>query len=157
MKKIHFIGIGGIGVSGLARYMKEQGYEITGSDLVQTKITQALKQDGIIVNTPHNAKNITNQDLVVHTSIASSDNVEIKEALKKGIKVLSRKDFLPIMLENKQVHSVCGAHGKSTTTAILSEIYSNSSAIIGAESKAFKSNMRFGKDKRFKRTFNDSK
>jgi UDP-N-acetylmuramate--alanine ligase len=141
--KIHFVGIGGIGLSGLARYMRENSHEITGSDIADTKLIQLLKEEGINVKIPHSAKNISDQDIVVHTAVAKPDNPELAEARKKGIKVLSRRAFLPYVVQDKKVLSVCGAHGKSTTSAILASVLNFSDAVIGAESKEFKSNMRY--------------
>ena len=140
--KVHFIGIGGIGISGLAQFMHFNGHEVTGSDISETVITKKLRDLGIKVTVPHDASSITNQDLVVHSAIIRPDNPEIKAANAKGIKVLARREALVQILENKKVYSVAGAHGKSTTTAILTAIMSGS-AIIGAESKAFGSNVRY--------------
>lgn len=140
--KIHFIGIGGIGISGLAQYMHFNGHEVTGSDISDTVITKKLRDLGIKVTVPHNANSITDQDLVVHSAIIRPDNPEIKAANAKGIEVLARREALVQMLKDRKVYSVAGAHGKSTTTAILTAIMSGS-AIIGAESKAFGSNVRY--------------
>jgi len=140
--KIHFVGIGGIGLSGLARYMQKNGHSVSGSDIAETKLTKALRNDGIEVNIPHSKENIKDQDLVVHTAVAKPDNPELLEAKRKGIKTLSRREFLPYVVNDKKVFSVCGAHGKSTTSAILASILRDTNAIIGAESKDFGSNMR---------------
>ncbi len=140
--KIHFIGIGGIGISGLAQFMHFNGHEVTGSDISDTIITKKLRDLGIKVTVPHDASSITNQDLIVHSAIIRPDNPEIKAANAKGIKVLARREALVQILKDKKVYSVAGAHGKSTTTAILTAIMSGS-AIIGAESKAFGSNVRY--------------
>lgn len=140
--KIHFIGIGGIGISGLAQYMHFQGHEVSGSDISDTVITQKLRKLGITVTVPHNASAITNQDLVVHSAIIRPDNPEIIEAKAKGIEVLARREALLQILNTSKVYAVAGAHGKSTTTAILTAIMEGS-AIIGAESKAFGSNVRY--------------
>ncbi|MDA7817266.1 UDP-N-acetylmuramate--L-alanine ligase [Sulfurimonas sp.] len=140
--KIHFIGIGGIGISGLAQYMHYQGHEVTGSDISDTIITKKLRDLGIGVTVPHDASAITNQDLVVHSAIISPENPEIVEAKSKDIEVLARREALLKILNKSKVYSVAGAHGKSTTTAILTSIMSGS-AIIGAESKAFGSNVRY--------------
>ena len=141
--KIHFVGIGGIGLSGLARYMKKRGCEISGSDIAETKLTKQLRNEGIEVNIPHSASNIKKPDLVVHTAVAKPDNPELVEAKNRGIKVLSRRGFLPYVVNDKKVLAVCGAHGKSTTSAMLASIVKDSDAIIGAESKDFGSNMRY--------------
>jgi len=140
--KIHFIGIGGIGISGLAQYMHYKGHEVSGSDIKDTIITQKLRKLGITVTVPHSYEAITNQDLVVHSAIISPTNPEIVAANEKGIEVLARREALLKILDDKKVYSVAGAHGKSTTTAILASIM-NGSAIIGAESKSFGSNVRY--------------
>ncbi len=140
--KIHFIGIGGIGISGLAQYMHFKGHEVSGSDIAETIITKKLEKLGISVQIPHTQDAITDQDLVVHSAIISPENPEVLAAKAKGIKVLARREALPYILENSKVYSVAGAHGKSTTTAILASIMSGS-AIIGAESKALGSNVRY--------------
>lgn len=142
--KIHFIGIGGIGISGLAQYMLYKGHEISGSDISDTVITQKLKKMGITVTVPHDASAISNQDLVIHSAIIRPDNPEIVAAKEKGIEVLARREALLRILSDSKVYSIAGAHGKSTTTAILTSIM-DGSAIIGAESKAFGSNVRYEK------------
>lgn len=139
--KIHFIGIGGIGISGLAKFMLAQGHEVSGSDMSETIITKRLRELGMGLTIPHNASAITDQDLVVHSAIIRPDNVEVVEAKEKNIEVLARREALPLIVKDKKVYAVCGAHGKSTTTAILSSIMAGS-AIIGAESKEFKDNVR---------------
>lgn len=140
--KIHFIGIGGIGISGLAQYMHFIGHKVSGSDITDTVITKKLRSIGIDVSVPHSADAITDQDLVIHSAIIGADNPEVVAAKAKGIKVLARREALVEILKNKKVYSVAGAHGKSTTTAILTSIMEGS-AIIGAESKAFGSNVRY--------------
>ena len=143
--KIHFIGIGGIGISGLAQYMHFKGHEVSGSDIADTIITKKLRDLGITVTVPHSQNAITDQDLVVHSAIIRPDNPEVVEAKAKGIEVLARREALHHILDDRKVYSVAGAHGKSTTTAILTSIM-NGSAIIGAESKEFGSNVRYCKN-----------
>ena len=140
--KIHFIGIGGIGISGLAQYMHFQGHEVSGSDIKETIITKKLRDMGIVITVPHDAKAINKQDLVIHSAIIKDDNPEIITAKAKGIEVIPRRKALSKILADKKVYSVAGAHGKSTTTAILASIMEGS-AIIGAESKEFASNVRY--------------
>ncbi len=139
--KIHFIGIGGIGISGLAKFMLAQGHEVSGSDISETAITKELEKLGMDLTIPHNTSAIKEQALVIHSAIIRPDNVEVIAANKKNIKVLARREALPFILEGKQVYAVCGAHGKSTTTAILSSVLEGS-AVIGAESKQFGNNVR---------------
>ena len=140
--KIHFIGIGGIGISGLAQYMQYKGHTVSGSDIKETLITKKLRSLGIDITIPHASSAITDQDLVVHSAIIRPDNPEIVAAKAKGIEVLARREALLKILDDRKVYSVAGAHGKSTTTAILASIMEGS-AIIGAESKAFGSNVRY--------------
>jgi UDP-N-acetylmuramate--alanine ligase len=142
MKSIHFVGIGGIGLSALARYLKKEGYTVSGSDMKETKITKALVQEGIDVCIPHCPEIIKNQDIVIYSAAVKDTNVELIEARKKGIMTLSRKDALPLILKEKRVFSVCGAHGKSTTSAMLASMV-DGSVIIGAESKQFDTNMHY--------------
>ena len=139
--KIHFIGIGGIGISGLAQYMHYKGHTVSGSDIARNKLVKKLIDLGIPVTIPHDPAAITDQDLVIHSAIIRPDNVEVKAAAAQGIEVLPRREALLRMLHDREVYAVAGAHGKSTTSAILAAIM-DGSAIIGAESKAFGSNIR---------------
>lgn len=140
--KIHFIGIGGIGISGLAQFLHLQGHEVSGSDIADGVITKKLRALGINITIPHNPSAITDQDLVIHSAIIKPTNPEIIQANAKNIKILARREALLDILHHAEVYAVAGAHGKSTTTAILTAIMSGS-AIIGAESKAFDSNIRY--------------
>jgi UDP-N-acetylmuramate--alanine ligase len=140
--KVHFIGIGGIGLSALARFLQKNGYEVSGSDMKRTHITDKLTQEGIKVSIPQDAKNITDQDIVIHSAAIKEDNVELIEAKRRGLVVLSRKESLPMILKDKRVYAVAGAHGKSTTSAMLASVIEGS-VLIGAESKQFGSNMHY--------------
>jgi len=141
--KIHFIGIGGIGLSAIARYLKKKGFDIQGSDIKHTSLTKKLQNEGIKVFIPQKEKNISDDiEKIVYTAVAKENNPERLAANKKGIKTYSRREFLPFIVKDKKVLSVCGAHGKSTTTAILASILNDANALIGAESKEFGSNTR---------------
>jgi len=140
--KIHFVGIGGIGLSGIARLLKSYGHEISGSDIAKTTLTKKLENEGIKVTIPHSSDAIDNQDLVIYTAVVKEDNPEIVEAKKRGIKTISRREALKLIVNDKKVYSICGAHGKSTTSAILASILKDTNALIGAESKDFNSNTR---------------
>ncbi|CAD7288538.1 UDP-N-acetylmuramate--L-alanine ligase [Campylobacter suis] len=142
MKKVHFIGIGGIGISAIARFLNEKGYTISGSDIKESKTTQELRAEGIEVITPHCKEAIKDQDFVVYSAAIKPENIELAEAKSKNIQCYSRKEILPFVLNDKKVFSVAGAHGKSTTSAMLSSLIEGS-AIIGAVSKQFGSNMRY--------------
>ena len=140
--KVHFIGIGGIGLSALARFLQYRGYKVSGSDIKETPITKQLEKEGIEVSIPQDLSNIKNQDLVIYSAAVMEDNPEILEAKKQNLLLFSRKDALSIIMQKTKNYCVCAAHGKSTTTAILSSIL-NSSATIGAISKEFGSNFRY--------------
>ncbi len=144
IRKVHFIGIGGIGISAIARFLHEKGHKISGSDIKESKTTLELKDEGIEVVTPHCKEAIKDQDFVVYSAAIKEDNIELVEARRKGIKCFSRKEILPYVLEDKCVFAVAGAHGKSTTSAMLASLIEGS-VIIGAISKQFGSNMRYAK------------
>lgn len=144
--KVHFIGIGGIGLSALARFLNFDGHEVCGSDIKSSLITKALEDEGIKVFTPQDAQNIKDDlDLVIYSAAVTDENPELIEARLKQIRTLSRKEALPIILGDKKNYCVAGAHGKSTTTAMLASIL-QSSALIGAISKDFGSNFRYVND-----------
>ena len=144
--KVHFIGIGGIGLSALARFLNHDGHEVCGSDMKSSPITKELQSEGIKVSCPQESTNITDDlDLVIYSAAVTDENPELIEARLKQIRTLSRKEALPIILGDKKNFCVAGAHGKSTTTAILASIL-NSSALIGAISKDFGSNFRYVND-----------
>jgi len=138
--KIHFIGIGGIGLSALARFLKFRGFNITGSDMKESPITKTLRDEGIEVSIPQSPSNITDQDMVIYSAAVKDSNPELKEARRQEKLVLTRKEALPFVLVDKKIFAVAGAHGKSTTSAMLSSIL-DCSMIIGAESKQYGSNM----------------
>jgi len=143
--KIHFIGIGGIGLSALARFLAHTGHSVCGSDMKASPITQELQKEGIEVHFPQSASNIKDPDIVIYSAAVSDENPELIESRIRQIRTLSRKEALPLILGDKKNYCVAGAHGKSTTTAILASIL-NSSALIGAISKDFDSNFRYVND-----------
>ena len=123
VKKIHFIGIGGIGMCGLAEYLLDKGYKVSGSDITRTFITDRLIKKGAYVKYGHKASNIEkNVDLVVITSAVKADNPEYKKAIAKGIKTIKRAQLLGDLVNNKFLIAVSGTHGKTTTTSILAKI-----------------------------------
>ncbi|QOG12520.1 UDP-N-acetylmuramate--L-alanine ligase [Arcobacter sp. FWKO B] len=140
--KVHFIGIGGIGLSAIARFLNFSGHSVSGSDMKESLITKKLVNEGIKVTVPHNSDTIDNQDIVIYSAAVKQNNCELQAAREKELKILSRKEALPLILSHSKNYCVAGAHGKSTTTAILTAIL-QSSALIGAESKEFDSNFRF--------------
>ncbi|MBI2574115.1 MAG: UDP-N-acetylmuramate--L-alanine ligase [Candidatus Wildermuthbacteria bacterium] len=148
---IHFIGIGGIGVSALARYYAAKGNRVTGSDLAESEITQALKKQGVRVFIgPHAAKNVPiNADVVVHSPAVQKDNPELREARKRQMKILSYPSALGELTKTHYTIAVSGTHGKSTTTAMLGLLLTKAgldpTVIVGTKLKEFgNSNVRVG-------------
>ena len=143
MKKIHFIGIGGIGLSALAKFLFNDGHKISGSDIKQTEITNDLATNyDAKVTIPHHAEAVEGVDRVIYSAAVRPNNPEYQKAKELGIELLSRKESLKSILGEKEVYAVGGAHGKSTTSAMLASIIPESNALIGAISKEFGSNVR---------------
>ncbi len=141
--KIHFIGIGGIGLSALAKFLANEGHTISGSDIKQTEITDDLATNfGAKVTIPHHRDAIDGVDRVIYSAAVRKNNPEYQRAIELDIEVLSRKEALVSILGDKEVYAVGGAHGKSTTSAILSSMLPHTNALIGAISKEFGSNVR---------------
>jgi hypothetical protein len=107
--KVHFIGIGGIGLSALARFLNFDGHEISGSDMKSSLITKALENEGIKISCPQSASNINDDfDLVIYSAAVTDENPELIEARLKQIRTLSRKEALPIILGDKKNYCVAG-------------------------------------------------
>ena len=118
--KVHFIGIGGIGVSSIAQYYLEKGHKISGSDLVASEITDFLKKKGVKIFIGNLAENISKDfDLVVHSPAVKEDNPELKKAKELGIKLQSYPEALGELTKNYFTIAISGAHGKSTTTSMI--------------------------------------
>lgn len=141
--KIHFIGIGGIGLSALAKFLFNDGHKISGSDIKQTEITNDLATNyDAKVTIPHHEDAVEGVDRVIYSAAVRPNNPEYQKAQELGIELLSRKESLKSILGEKEVYAVGGAHGKSTTSAMLASIIPESNALIGAISKEFGSNVR---------------
>ena len=147
--KIHFVGIGGIGLSALAKFLYNDGHKISGSDIKQTEITNDLATNfDAKITIPHHADAVEWVDRVIYSAAVCPNNPEYQRAKELGIELLSRKEALKFILGDKVVYAVGGAHGKSTTSAMLASLIPESNALIGAISKEFGSNVRnFPNDK----------
>ncbi len=147
--KIHFIGISGIGMSGIAELMLDKGYSIQGSDLSVNENTKRLKKKGIKFFLGHNQKNIKNAHAVVYSSAIKKNNPEIKEAYIKKIPVLSRADMLSELMKNKKSIAIAGSHGKTTTTSLVGNIFNEAgldpTIVNGGIINSFSNNNRYGK------------
>jgi len=118
-KKIHFIGIGGAGMSGIARIMLAQGLTVSGSDVKDSSVTQNLATLGATIQIGHAAENVSGVDLIVLSTAISLNNPEIVAAEKLGITQISRAQALAILMAGKRSVAVAGTHGKTTTTSML--------------------------------------
>ncbi len=147
--KIHFIGISGIGMSGIAELMLDKGYSIQGSDISVNDNTKRLKKKGIKFFLGHNKKNIKYADAVVYSSAIKKNNPEIKEAYIKKIPVLSRADMLSELMKNKKSIAIAGSHGKTTTTSLVGNIFNEAgldpTIVNGGIINSFSNNNRYGK------------
>ncbi|MEK7818456.1 MAG: UDP-N-acetylmuramate--L-alanine ligase [Bacteroidota bacterium] len=123
IKKIHFVGIGGIGMSGMAEILIDQGFKITGSDKSLSEVTDRLTQIGAKIFEGHDAKNIEDDvDTLVYSSAVVSDNPEVREAVKRKIPIVRRAEMLAEMIRLKYGIAIAGTHGKTTTTSMVSLI-----------------------------------
>ena len=146
---IHFVGIGGIGMSGLAQIMKNMGFNIQGSDQFKNKNTAACIKAGIKVFNGHSKKNIKSSTILVRSSAIKNTNSEIKYAKKKKIPIYSRAEVLADVVSLKKNIIITGSHGKTTTTSLVAKILSDQkldpTIINGGVINSFKSNAKLGK------------
>ena len=146
---IHFVGIGGIGMSGLALIMKRMGFNVQGSDVLINKNIERLKKDKIKVNIKHTKKNIMNATIVVISSAIKKNNPELIEAKKKKLPIYKRGEMLANIVSLTKNIVVTGSHGKTTTTSLLAAIFSKTkldpTIINGGVINAIKSTAKLGK------------
>jgi len=146
---IHFIGIGGIGMSGLAQVMKNMGFKIQGSDQNKNKSTSNCSKAGINVFIGHTRKNVNKATIVVKSSAIKNNNIEIKQAKKKKIPIYSRAEVLANVVSLKKNIIITGSHGKTTTTSLVAKILSDQkldpTIINGGVINSFNSNAKLGK------------
>ncbi len=121
-QQIHFVGIGGIGMSGIAEVLSNLGYRITGSDAKETEITRRLSQLGCRITYAHKPENVQGADVVVYSSAIKRDNLEIREAKARMIPVIPRAEMLAELMRMKYGIAVAGTHGKTTTTSLIATV-----------------------------------
>ena len=119
MTRIHLIGIGGTGISAIARLLLEMGYSVSGSDRAESQYTRDLQSAGVTINIGHRPENVAGADLVVRSSAILDDNPEVTAARAAHLLVLKRSDFLGSLMEGKTGIAVAGTHGKTTTTSMI--------------------------------------
>lgn len=147
---IHFVGIGGISMSGLAQMMLGRGFTVTGSDRAKSPITEKLEKMGAEIFLGHSEKNIAGADLVVHTAAVREDNPELKAAKEQGIKSIDRAEFLGAVMKcYSHAVGVAGTHGKTTVTSMITHalVYAGTDPTIsvGGELDLINGNVRVGK------------
>jgi len=150
-KKIHFVGIGGIGMSGIAELLINQGFKVSGSDLNLSKITKHLTQIGAVISQGHNANTIKDADVIVKSSAVKDDNPEIAFALSQKIPVIRRAEMLSEIMRMSYGIGIAGTHGKTSTTSMVGSVLSAASldptVIVGGIVKNYGSNNLLGSGK----------
>lgn len=148
-RQIHFVGIGGIGMSGIAEVLLTLGYRVTGSDLKKNDVTRRLKRHGAKVFCGHHKSNVDGAHVVVVSSAVDSSNPEVREAQKQGIAVVPRAEMLAELMRLKYAVAVAGTHGKTSTTSMVSTILNTAgldpTVIIGGRVNSLRTNARLGK------------
>jgi UDP-N-acetylmuramate--alanine ligase len=149
IKHVHFVGIGGIGMSGIAEVLLNLGYRVSGSDLRSTSITESLILHGASIFLRHAAENVTGADVVVTSSAVQRDNPEIAEAMQRKIPVIARAEMLAELARLKYSIAVAGTHGKTTTTSMIATILDRAgfdpTIVVGGLLNTIGSNARLGK------------
>ncbi len=148
-KHIHCLGIGGIGLSAVAKILKSRGFKVSGTDIKPGAVTEQLEAEGIKIYTEHFAENLGDADLVVYSNAVSAENPEIKEAERRGIPVVSRAEALGAIMDGYGVSiAVSGTHGKTTTTSMVSLILENAglspTILVGGVLTKFGGNVSIG-------------
>jgi UDP-N-acetylmuramate--alanine ligase len=149
IQRIHFVGIGGIGMSGIAELLLNLGYQVSGSDLKSGPITQRLSALGGKIYAAHSARNVHDANVVVFSSAVRQDNVEVVEAKKLQIPVIPRAEMLAELMRLKYGVAIAGSHGKTTTTSMVATVLVHGgydpTVVIGGRLNALGSNAKLGK------------
>jgi len=148
--KVHFVGIGGIGMSGIAELLLNLGYRVSGSDLKESEITRRLASLGGIVSAGHRAENVApDVDVVVTSSAVKKNNPEVIAAKDRGIPVIPRAEMLAELMRLKEGVAIAGSHGKTTTTSLIATVVAHAgldpTAVVGGKLNALGSNAKLGK------------
>jgi len=149
IQRIHFVGIGGIGMSGIAEVLLNLGYKVSGSDLKSSAVTQRLAALGASVFEGHRAENIAGAEVVVTSSAIAAENPEVAEAHKLHVPVIQRAEMLAELMRLKYGIAIAGMHGKTTTTSMVAAVLAagglDPTVVVGGRVDAMGSNARLGK------------
>ncbi|MBA3066292.1 UDP-N-acetylmuramate--L-alanine ligase, partial [bacterium] len=139
IKNIHFVGIGGSGMSGIAEVLAGMGYAITGSDIAESSVTRHLEKLGCVVHLGHRASNVRGAQVAVVSSAIKPDNIEVLTAFENNIPVIQRAEMLAELMRLKYGIAIAGSHGKTSTTSMVSQILSHGgldpTMVIGGQFK----------------------
>ena len=148
VRHVHFIGVGGIGMSGLAEILRTLEFDVSGSDLREGENTRNLQRLGVRIDVGHRAEHVRGADVVVYTSAASADNPELVEARLQGIPAIARAEMLAELMRVKYAIAIAGSHGKTTTTSLVATILRaagfDPTVVVGGRMAALGSNARLG-------------
>ncbi|MDO8644015.1 MAG: UDP-N-acetylmuramate--L-alanine ligase [bacterium] len=149
IQRVHFIGIGGIGMSGLAEILLNLGYKVSGSDLKASPIIQRLRRLGAKISTQHRAQNVEGAQVAVVSSAIPKTNPEVEEAIRQNIPVAARAEILAELMRLKYGIAIAGTHGKTTTTsliaAVLHEGKFDPTVVVGGKVRSLRTNARLGR------------
>jgi UDP-N-acetylmuramate--alanine ligase len=149
IQRVHFVGIGGIGMSGIAEVLLNLGYKVSGSDLKSSPVTQRLAELGAAIFEGHRAENVTGAEVVVTSSAIAAENPEVAEAHRLHVPVIQRAEMLAELMRLKYGIAVAGMHGKTTTTSMVAAVLAagglDPTVVVGGRVDAMGSNARLGK------------
>src|SRR5438067_1544170 len=149
IQRIHFVGIGGIGMSGIAEVLLNLGYKISGSDLKRSAVTDRLQSLGATIFEGHSAESVSAAEVVVTSSAIQSGNPEVDEAHRLHVPVIQRADMLAELMRLKYGIAIAGMHGKTTTTSMIAAVLAGGgldpTVVVGGRVDAMDSNARLGK------------
>jgi UDP-N-acetylmuramate--alanine ligase len=148
VRRVHFVGVGGIGMSGLAEILRTLEFDVSGSDLREGENTRHLQRLGVRIDVGHRAQNVRGADVVVVSSAIARDNPEVVEALRCKTPVISRAEMLAELMRVKYGVAIAGSHGKTTTTSLVATVLRvagyDPTVVVGGRMAAFGSNARLG-------------
>ncbi len=151
VSQIHFVGIGGAGMGGIAEVLLNEGYRITGSDIGQGNVVNRLRRLGAQINIGHDAENIAGASVVVVSSAVSEDNIELQAAKEQRVPIVQRAEMLAELMRFRHGIAIAGTHGKTTTTSLIATIFAQAQLdptfVIGGLLNSAGSNARLGKSR----------